>query len=166
MRNLIIVFCIAFGVAVGARAEENKAVPRKPTAFVVPVFPQQPFSITDIQVARVVDPETIELQDGERIKLIGVKAPKAAPGGPFQYVQELQQLIEGKRVDIELDLQRTDSQGRTLAYVYLKDGTFVNAELLNQGYAEPETEPLNRRYKEYFDRLYDDAKRNNRGVWK
>jgi micrococcal nuclease len=42
-------------------------------------------------------------------------------------------LVEGKRIRLEYDQQRHDQYGRTLAYVYLENGTFVNAEIIRQG---------------------------------
>jgi hypothetical protein len=42
--------------------------------------------------------------------------------------------VAGKRVRLEYDQQRQDKYGRTLAYVYLENGTFVNAEIIRQGY--------------------------------
>jgi micrococcal nuclease len=42
-------------------------------------------------------------------------------------------LVEGKRIRLEYDQQRHDQYGRTLAYVYLENGTFVNAEIIKQG---------------------------------
>jgi micrococcal nuclease len=43
-------------------------------------------------------------------------------------------MVEGKEVRLEFDWQRRDKYGRLLAYVYLPDGTFLNAELIKQGY--------------------------------
>ena len=43
-------------------------------------------------------------------------------------------MVEGKKVRLEYDQTRVDKYGRTLAYVYLEDGTFLNAEIIKQGY--------------------------------
>ncbi len=43
--------------------------------------------------------------------------------------------------------------GRTLAYVYLEDGTFVNAWLLEHGYAQVMTVPPNVKHQELFLKL-------------
>jgi micrococcal nuclease len=40
----------------------------------------------------------------------------------------------GKRVRLEYERQRDDTYGRTVAYVFLDDGTFVNAEIIKQEY--------------------------------
>jgi micrococcal nuclease len=74
------------------------------------------------------------------------------------------ELVEGKRVRLEYDVERLDRYGRTLAYVYL-DTLFVNAELVRLGYAQIMTIPPNVRYAERFRRLQAEAREKNRGLW-
>jgi len=91
-------------------------------------------------VKRVVDGDTIVLNNGEKIRLIGVDTPETVH--PKKLVEFFgkeasaftKRMCEGKRVRLEYDWQKTDKYGRTLAYVYLEDGTFVNAEIVKQGY--------------------------------
>ena len=45
------------------------------------------------------------------------------------------ELVEGWRLRLVYDQEKKDRYGRTLAYVYRRDGLFVNAELLKEGYA-------------------------------
>ena len=53
---------------------------------------------------------------------------------------------------------------RTLAYMYLEDGTFVNAEIIRQGYGFVYTRvPF--RYLDDFQHLEDEARAPRRGVW-
>jgi endonuclease YncB( thermonuclease family) len=52
-----------------------------------------------------------------------------------------------------------DRYGRLLAYVYLKDGTFVNAWLVEQGYAQVMTVPPNVKYQDLFLKLQREARR-------
>ncbi|MBM3243951.1 MAG: thermonuclease family protein [Candidatus Omnitrophica bacterium] len=75
-------------------------------------------------------------------------------------------LVEGKRVSLEFDVERYDKYKRLLAYVYLKDGTFVNAEIVKEGYASLMTYPPNVKYADLFLRLYRQARENKRGLWK
>jgi micrococcal nuclease len=75
-------------------------------------------------------------------------------------------LVEGKRVSLEFDVEKYDKYGRVLAYVYLKDGTFVNAEIVKEGYASLMTIPPNVKYADLFLRLYREARENRRGLWK
>jgi micrococcal nuclease len=52
-----------------------------------------------------------------------------------------------------------------LAYVYLEDGTFVNAELVKNGYAKVATYPPNVKYVDLFQRLQQEAQAAGRGLW-
>ncbi|MDI6606193.1 MAG: thermonuclease family protein, partial [Candidatus Omnitrophota bacterium] len=61
--------------------------------------------------------------------------------------------------------QERDIYKRLLAYVYLEDGTFVNAQILKQGYASLMTIPPNVKYAELFLKLYREARENRRGLW-
>ncbi len=91
-------------------------------------------------VVRVIDGDTIELEQIGTVRLIGVDTPETVhPSKPVEYFGKeasafLRQLVEGKPVQLEYDQERKDRYDRTLAYVYLGDLTFVNAEIIKQGY--------------------------------
>jgi micrococcal nuclease len=74
-------------------------------------------------------------------------------------------LCEGKNVRLEFDGQKRDRYKRLLAYVYLEDGIFVNAKILEEGYGQVMTIPPNVKYAEYFLRLQETARENNKGLW-
>jgi micrococcal nuclease len=128
-------------------------------------------------VTKVVDGDTFWADDGTRsglkIRLIGVDAPESRKTfkkevGYFgkEAKTYLTNLLSGKRVRLEYDLNRTDQFGRTLAYVYLQDGTFVNAELVKNGFAMTMTVPPNVKFADLFVKLEIEARENNRGLWK
>ena len=50
-------------------------------------------------------------------------------------------LVANQTVNLVKDVNETDRYGRLLRYVYLADGTFVNQELVRQGYAQLATFP-------------------------
>ncbi|MEO7176090.1 MAG: thermonuclease family protein [Saprospiraceae bacterium] len=111
--------------------------------------------------------------EGEKIRLIGVDAPESR--NVFKkkqgyYGKEakvyLTNLLKGKHVKLEFDVDRLDQYGRTLAYVYLIDGTFVNEALVKNGYAMVMTVPPNVKYADLFLKLQIEARENNRGLWK
>jgi len=119
---------------------------------------------------RVVDGDTIVLDGNEKVRLIGVDTPETKdPRKPVQYFgQEAYEftkgLVEGKRVKLEYDQNRIDKYGRTLAYVYLEDGTFLNAEIIKQGYGFAYTKyPF--KYLEEFRQYEKEARGNERGLW-
>ncbi len=61
--------------------------------------------------------------------------------------------------------QSKDLFGRTLAYVYLEDGTFLNAEIVKQGYGHAYTQfPF--KYLEESRGYEREAREAQRGLWK
>jgi micrococcal nuclease len=128
-------------------------------------------------VARIVDGDTFWLDDGSekgiKVRLTGIDAPetrnnrnkvKAAFGD--ESTEYLTGLIDGKRVRLEYDIDTLDQYGRTLAYVYLEDGTFVNASMVRNGYATVMTTPPNVRHAGTFVELERKARKQSRGLWK
>jgi micrococcal nuclease len=128
-------------------------------------------------VTRVVDGDTFWVDDGSekglKIRLIGIDAPEprntgTRPKGFFGAESSgyLQELLRDKRVRLEYDVSRYDRYRRTLAYAYLEDGTFVNAELVRNGYAMVMTMPPNVKYADTFNELASKARKQKKGLWK
>jgi endonuclease YncB( thermonuclease family) len=119
---------------------------------------------------RVVDGDTIELDGGERVRLIGVNTPESVdPRRPVEYfgkeaAEFTRRMVEGGKVRLEFDDQTRDDYGRTLAYVHLSDGTLLNAELIRQGYGFAYTRFPYRRQQE-FVALEREAREQGRGLW-
>lgn len=143
------------------------------------------YDYTDILVKRVIDGDTVQLEDGERVRLIGIDTPEIHDSHKLlrdsqrtkkdintikmlgrRASEFTKDLVEGKRVSLEFDVERYDKYNRLLAYVYLKDGTFVNAKIIEEGYASPMTIPPNVKYAGLFLRLYQQARASNKGLWK
>jgi micrococcal nuclease len=80
-------------------------------------------------------------------------------------------MVEGKRVRLELDQSNAarghkdnTPQKRTLAYVFLEDGTLLNAEIIKQGYGHAYTQfPFS--HMEEFRQLEREAREERRGLW-
>jgi len=135
--------------------------------------PKPPISV---RVVRVIDGDTIEVccigWRRESIRYIGIDTPETShPTKSFAaYGKEAKEanrkLVDGKAVRLEFDVQQRDRHGRLLAYVYLEDGTFVNARLVEQGYAQVMTVPPNVKYQELFLKLQQDARTASRGLWR
>jgi len=143
------------------------------------------YDYTNILVTRVVDGDTLKLEDGERVRLIGIDTPEmhesqklyrdsARTKQDTSTIQKLgrrsyeftKNLVEGKRVSLEFDVEKHDRYGRLLAYVYLKDGTFVNAKIVEEGYASLMTFPPNVKYADLFLKLLQEARNSRKGLWK
>jgi len=83
-------------------------------------------------VKRVVDGDTFVLENGERVRLIGVDTPETKhPQKPVGYYGKeasrfTRKMVQGKRVRLEFNMANAyigykDKYGRTLAYVFLTD---------------------------------------------
>ena len=136
-------------------------------------------------VSRVVDGDTIVLSDGRKVRLIGIDTPEVyysekllrdsrKSGQDIKTIQGLgrrasaftKDLCLGKKVRLEYDVDRYDRYKRTLAYIYLEDGTFVNAKIMQEGFAQVMTVAPNVKYADLFIRLQKEAREANRGLWK
>ncbi len=118
----------------------------------------------------MIDGDTLELEGGERVRLIGVNSPESVdprrPAERFgkEAAEFTRGLAEGNWVRLEYDEEARDQFGRTLAYIYLPDGTLLNAELIRQGYGAAYTRFAYRRQRE-FVLLEREAREQGRGLW-
>ncbi len=98
-------------------------------------------NLVQYEVIRVIDGDTVELKNGERLRYNDIDTPETAhPSKPIEcYGPEAskknKELVEGETILVELGNPEKDKYGRLLGYVYIDD-LFVNAELVRGGYAE------------------------------
>ena len=118
-------------------------------------------------VVRVIDGDTIVVElDGkdERVRYIGIDTPEMDDERPAIRRRAVEakaanaRLVGGRRVRLELDVERRDRYGRLLAYVWVGD-TLVNEALVQAGHAAPYTVPPNVRYVGRFLDAARDARR-------
>lgn len=144
--------------------------PRLPTSMPTPAPPTAtPPPAQEIgRVENVVDGDTIDVEmNGQvyRVRYIGMDTPEQ--GDPFfeEATAANSQLVGGQDVIMKRDVSETDQYGRLLRYVYLADGTFVNAELVRMGYAQVATYPPDVAYQDYFLELQAAAREAGLGLW-
>ncbi len=185
MKKIMVILTILLSLTIiNARAEDIKVYNTDDWKWSIPFG--QTYNYTDIKVSRVIDGDTLQLESGERVRLIGIDTPEMhesnklyrdsqRSGEDVSTIQKLgkeayqftKKLVEGKNVSLEFDVEKYDKYNRLLAYVYLKgNGTFVNAEIIKQGYASLMTIPPNVKYESLFKKLYEEARANKRGLWK
>ena len=101
-----------------------------------------PCGDSSAKVTRILDGDTVELEDGTKIRYLHVDTPELAQGSNDEHeclADEARLLNEalvlGKTVSLEYDLNCSDGYGRTLAFVSVGNRS-VNETLLERGYAE------------------------------
>jgi micrococcal nuclease len=122
-------------------------------------------------VKRVVDGDTLLLDSGERVRLIGIDTPESVkpdtPAQPFGHEASefTKGIAEGHNVRLEFDRHREDQYGRTLAYVYIGD-LLLNEEIVRQGFSRAETR-FNFRsdFQKRFLAAEEEARKAHRGIW-
>jgi endonuclease YncB( thermonuclease family) len=88
----------------------------------------------------------------------GINFKPRKPGRTF-----LRQLVLGKTVRLQYD-SYGDQNDRARAYVFLADGTLVNAEMLRKGLARVDSSrPF--AHQEEFERLEKEARASGLGIW-
>lgn len=118
-------------------------------------------------VTSITDGDTFRCGE-ERIRLLGMDTPERGQGeaGRAATAALASMLPVGSEARLEIDVQPTDRYGRTLAYVYARDGRMVNEELVREGWAVLLTYPPNIRYVERFGAAQERARRAGVGLWR
>jgi len=115
-------------------------------------------------VSRIIDGDTIELMNGERVRLIGINAPEKAQPYTVEATTKLSQLIGYNSITLEKDVSDKDQYNRLLRYVYV-GSTFVNLEMVKQGYAIAYPYPPDVKYADEFEEAEQEAKNAKLVIW-
>ncbi len=126
-----------------------------------------------VQVRHVSDGDTLILDNGSRIRLIGLDTPELGRDGgahaPFavRARDHLRLLLfrHGQRLGLRYDSERRDHYGRTLAHAFLPDGTSVSANMLSAGLGSLMIIPPNTWNLDCYRHQADQARSDQRGLW-
>lgn len=143
------------------------------------------FKTKEALVVKVIASDMVVLENGQRIKLLGIESfgPPPRPkvkydnkGRPIedteveptipleeQAIVFAQELMEGKKVKLEYDVESRDEKGQKVAYVYLPDGRLANAELLREGFVRLKIRPPNVKHEDLLTKAYQEARKDQRG---
>ncbi len=133
--------------------------------------------LTKAKVEKVVDGDTIKLENGQTVRYIGIDTPETKhPNKPVQcFGREAsaknKELVEGREILMEKDISNTDRYGRLLRYIYLPnpqasdEAIFVNEYLVEQGYAHLLTYPPDVKYDKILRDAQTAAREEKRGLW-
>ena len=125
------------------------------------------------RVSRILRADAIEVEGVGTVRLLGIetpdgKSPKEIYGVHGQRALSfIEKMLLGQSVRLEFDTENgrnKDDAGNTVAYVYTRDGTLVNGEMVKQGFAFVRgTEQF--RLANDFRGFERDAMQAMRGVW-
>ena len=155
--------------------------PKRVSQKKIKISPTKTFKVStsSARVVRVIDGDTIELEDKQKLRYIGMDTPELHdPRKPVQcFAQEAyeknKELVEGKVVILEKDGSEKDRYGRLLRYVYLpqqekettSSGFMINDYLVRQGFAHSVSYPPDIKYQEQFSSAQTEAREKNLGLW-
>jgi len=116
-------------------------------------------------VEGVTDGDTLVLENGKRLRLIGIDAPEKGERCFEEAKNRLRGLVLGKGVILVKDYSERDKYGRLVRFVYI-DGLFVNLVLVEEGLAlafpfEPDTSKA-----EAFRQAQEMAADGNGCIWR
>lgn len=126
------------------------------------------------RVTTVIDGDTVVLDDGRQVRLVGIQAPKLALGRvdfqPWPLGEEakayLETLVDGKTVELRLGAQPMDRHGRVLAHLRgADDGAWLQGALLAAGLARVYTFADNRQLAREMLALERQARADRLGLW-
>ncbi len=115
-------------------------------------------------VAEVIDGDTVKLETGHSIRLLGINAPEADEHYYKEATDRLEILVLGKNVKLESGPEDKDRYDRLLRYIFIGE-TFVNLQMVKEGYATVYILNPDEKYYLEFKEAEKDAKEKELGVW-
>lgn len=150
--GIIVLVAVAFGLGFYARP------------FLMPVGLSGGGDLQGAIVTNVVDGDTIDLQDGQRVRLLGINTPEKGQFYFEEATKRLKELVLDREVTLEMDKSNKGKYGRLLRHVYV-DGKNTGRILLREGYANVFFMSPDLKYKEEFKAAEKQARENGLGIW-
>lgn len=124
---------------------------------------------TTAVVKRVVDGDTVELEDGTRVRYLMIDTPESTNGKDDCFGTEAtdlnRMLVEGKEVTLHYDVECTDTYDRLLAYIEV-NGREINSLMVERGAACVLHIPPNGEDRvDEFEALEEQARASMVGLW-
>ncbi len=139
-----------------------------PDAKIIAVKPGYGF----YNVKKVYDGDTVELGDGRKIRLLGINTPeiqhkdKMAEAGGEEAKAWLNNKLQGIRVRLEFDVEKTDKYGRILAHLFTEKKEHINVSLVKEGLASISIYPPNLLYVNELVAAGNKAEQAKSGIWR
>lgn len=163
MLVLVLGIAVVLGLATLGHESDSTSVPPTPSE------PGIPEEATPAIVNYVHDGDTLFLDDGRKVRMLGIDTPeigaKLACYGP-EATDILRQLLpEGTMVWVLSDVEPTDQYGRSLLFIYTEDGTNVSLEMLERGAARVEMYAPNLLFESEIHAAEQAARDADLGLW-
>lgn len=168
--SLVVVASFIFGLILGYSLPRQSPVANNST--VTPPIALSPSSSVagatteTVLVTKVIDGDTIRIQTGQTVRLIGIDTPEITRIECFgkEATQKATELLLDKQVRLEKDVSETDRYDRILRYVWVGD-ELINETLVKQGFARSYRYPPDTKFQERFDIAQTFAQLNHLGLW-
>jgi endonuclease YncB( thermonuclease family) len=126
-----------------------------------------------VRVIHIYDGDTLKLDDGRRLRLIGINTPEIDHDGPSSQplAEQARDLLAtlisrwNRTLNLQYGRQSRDHYGRLLAHAFLDDGSNVAVRLLEQGLATTLVVPPNTWNLSCYQRIETAAREAGRGLW-
>ncbi len=120
--------------------------------------------IIPIKLKKVISGNSIKLTNNESVRYIGVYIPDILSiQKPAKSLNE--KLVLENDIRLEFDKTERSSKGELLAYVFTREATLVNAEIIRAGFAKAMVTPRNKKYKKQLLSAEEEAKAEGLGIW-
>lgn len=123
------------------------------------------------RIKTIYDGDTVVLEDGQKIRLLGINTPEIAhrgneadAGGNEAKSWLIAKLKDGK-VRLETDVEKTDSYGRTLGHLFTENNEHINVLLVAAGLAQASIWPPNLKYANDLVKAEQQAETAKLGIW-
>ncbi len=116
-------------------------------------------------VTKIIDGDTIKLENGQTIRMICVNTPEKGELGFEEATNYLKSIILNKKINLKKDISEKDKYNRLLRYIYLNN-TLINELIVRKGYGfaypfEPDT-----KFCAKILKAEQKAKKEKLGIWK
>ncbi len=117
------------------------------------------------RVKRVFDGDTVELEDGRRVRYLGINAPEWQEPVYLKAKRRNEELVLQNVVRLEYEQETRDSYGRLLAWVHVGEDV-INIHLVKEGLAHVFIIPPNRGRTRELLQAQEDAREKRLGIWR
>jgi endonuclease YncB( thermonuclease family) len=124
------------------------------------------------RVKTVYDGDTVMLEDGRKIRLLGINTPevqhrdKLADAGGDEAKRWLTDKLKNTKVRLEVGVEKTDKYGRTLAHLFSEKKEHINLQLVAAGLAVVSIYPPNLHYVDELVKAQNQAEQAKLGIWR